>query len=85
MGSEVFVHFAVGGPPVRGADVRAAVGADAVDATEVQARKQGSLFVARLGRGAGLREGDRAELTVPPGRAHFFDPKTGLGIYGENG
>jgi multiple sugar transport system ATP-binding protein len=85
MGSEVFIHFAVGGHPVRGADVKAAVGADAVDAREEQARRHGSLFVARLGRGTGLREGDRAELRVTPGRAHFFDRETGLGIYGASG
>jgi multiple sugar transport system ATP-binding protein len=85
MGSEVFIHFAVGGHPVRGEDVKAAVGADAIDAREVQARQHGSLFVARLGRGTGLREGERAELRVAAGRSHFFDPKTGLGIYGASG
>jgi multiple sugar transport system ATP-binding protein len=85
MGSEVFIHFAVGGHPVRGEDVKAAVGVDAVDAREEQARRHGSLFVARLGRGTGLREGDRAELRVTPGRAHFFDRETGLGIYGDSG
>ena len=79
MGSEVFVHFAVGGPPVHGADVKAAVGADAVDVRE----EHGTVFVARLGRGAGLREGDDARLRVVPDRMHFFDPATGLGIYGD--
>ena len=81
MGSEVFIHFPVGGPPVRGEDVRAAVGADAVEATEQHAREHGTQFVARLGRGTRLREGDRVELSVAPGRTHFFDPATGLGIY----
>jgi multiple sugar transport system ATP-binding protein len=85
MGSEVFIHFAVGGHPVRGEDVKAAVGADAVDAREVQAREHGSLFIARLGRGTSVREGERAELCVAPGRTHFFDPETGLGIYGDSG
>jgi multiple sugar transport system ATP-binding protein len=85
MGSEVFIHFAVGGHPVHGEDVKAAVGADAVDAREEQARRHGSVFVARLGRGTGLREGDRAELRVAPGRTHFFDRETGLGIYGDSG
>ena len=82
MGSEVFIHFAVGGRPVSGEDVKAAVGADALDARGVQTRQHGSVFVARLGRGAGVRESDRVELRVVPGRAHFFDPETGLGIYG---
>jgi multiple sugar transport system ATP-binding protein len=82
MGSEVFVHFGVGGPPVRGEDVKAAVGAEAVEATAELAKKQGSTFVARLGRGARLREGDQVELTVAAGRLHFFDPATSLAIYG---
>jgi multiple sugar transport system ATP-binding protein len=82
MGSEVFVHFGVGAPPVRGEDVQAAVGAEAVEATAEQARKQGSLFVARLGRGTRSREGDRIDLLVTPDRLHFFDTETGKGIYG---
>ncbi|HEV3479662.1 MAG TPA: sn-glycerol-3-phosphate ABC transporter ATP-binding protein UgpC, partial [Gaiellaceae bacterium] len=81
MGSEVFVHFGVGAPPVRGKDVEAAVGTEAVEATAEQARRQGSLFVARLGRGLAAREGDRLELVVTPERLHFFDPETGRGIY----
>ncbi|MDQ3778639.1 MAG: ABC transporter ATP-binding protein, partial [Actinomycetota bacterium] len=76
MGSEVFVHFGVRGPAVRGEDVKAAVGADAVEASETEARKQGSLWVARLGRGLRARESERIELAVTPGRLHFFDPKT---------
>jgi multiple sugar transport system ATP-binding protein len=82
MGSEVFVHFGVAAPPVRGVDVQAAVGAEAVEATAEQAKKLGSLFVARLGRGTRAREGDPIELAVSPGRLHFFDKETGQGIYG---
>jgi multiple sugar transport system ATP-binding protein len=81
MGSEVFVHFGVRAPPVRGKDVEAAVGTEAVEATAEQARKQGSLFVARLGRGTRARERDRVELLATPDRLHFFDPETGRGIY----
>ena len=77
MGSEVFVHFAVDGRPVHGEDVRAAVGADTVDVRE----EHGTVFVARLGRGASFREGDNARLRVARDRLHFFDPATGLGIY----
>jgi len=81
MGSEVFVHFGVGAPPVRGKDVEAAVGTEAVEATAEQARKHGSLFVARLNRGTQVREGDPVELVATPDRLHFFDPETSLGIY----
>jgi multiple sugar transport system ATP-binding protein len=83
MGSEVFVHFGVDGPPVRGKDVQAAVGVDAVEATAEQARTQGSLFVARLDRSTRAREGDRMELLVDPDRLHFFDTETGRGIYAD--
>jgi len=82
MGSEVFVHFGVGAPPVRGKDVEAAVGTEAVEATAERAGKQGSLFVARLSRGTPLREGDRIEVVAAPDRLHFFDPETSHGIYG---
>jgi multiple sugar transport system ATP-binding protein len=81
MGSEVFIHFGVGAPPVRGKDVEAAVGAEAVEATAEQARKQGSLFVARLQRGTRARERDPIELLAALDRLHFFDPETGRGIY----
>jgi multiple sugar transport system ATP-binding protein len=82
MGSEVFVHFGVGGPAVRGEDVAAAVGEEALEATMEQARKKGSLWVGRLDRESRAREGDRVELVVATARLHFFDPETGQGIYG---
>jgi multiple sugar transport system ATP-binding protein len=81
MGSEVFVHFAVDAPPVRGEDVKAAVGAEAIEATEAQIRKQGTLFVARVGRETRAREEERIDLVVDTRRLHFFDTETGSGIY----
>jgi multiple sugar transport system ATP-binding protein len=84
MGSEIFVHFGVGGPAVRGEDVAAAMGEEALEATMEQARKKGSLWVGRLDRESPAREGDRVELVVSTTRLHFFDPETGRGIYAEN-
>ena len=81
MGSEVFLHFGVGGRPVRGADVQAAVGEDAVAATEAEAQAKGGLWVARVARESRARESDRVELVVHPRRLHFFDPATGSAIY----
>jgi multiple sugar transport system ATP-binding protein len=81
MGSEVFVHFGAGGRPVRGEDVAAAIGEEAIEATEQQTKGKGSLFVARVGRQSRAREGERVELLVTTNRLHFFDPETGLGIY----
>jgi multiple sugar transport system ATP-binding protein len=81
MGSEVFVHFGSGGRPVRGKDVAAAIGEEAIEATQEQTKGKGSLFVARVGRTSRAREGDKIELLVTTRRLHFFDPETGLGIY----
>jgi multiple sugar transport system ATP-binding protein len=81
LGSEVFVHFSVGGAPVRGEDVKAAVGEDALEATTEHARK-GSLFTARIDRESGAREGERLELAVDARRLHFFDTATGEAIRG---
>jgi multiple sugar transport system ATP-binding protein len=81
MGSEILVHFGVGAPPVRGEDVQAAVGAEAIEATAAQAKEKGSLFVARIDRASRAREGEPVELAVTTSRLHFFDPETGLAIY----
>jgi multiple sugar transport system ATP-binding protein len=81
LGSEMLVHFGVQAPPVRGQDVEAAVGHEALEATEEAARKKGTLFVARLDRASRARAGERIEVAVKTGRMHFFDPETGLGIY----
>jgi multiple sugar transport system ATP-binding protein len=83
MGSEVFVHFGVGARAVRGEDVRAAVGEDAIEARQVAAETGGSLFVARVDRATRAAEGRRIELAVDTDRLHFFDPASGAGIYDE--
>jgi multiple sugar transport system ATP-binding protein len=82
MGSEVFVHFAIGAPPVRQADVAAAVGEEAIEATAEQARRRGSVFVARIDRESSAGEGEPIELAVDTRRLHFFDVESGRGIYG---
>ena len=81
MGSEVFVHFGAGGRPVRGKDVAAAIGEEAIEATQEQTKGKGSLFVARVGRMSRAREGEQVDLLVTTSRLHFFDPETGHGIY----
>jgi multiple sugar transport system ATP-binding protein len=81
MGSEVYVHFGVGARAVRGEDVKAAVGEDAIEARQVASEAEGSLFVARVDRATRAAEGQRIELAVDTDRLHFFDPATGDGIY----
>jgi multiple sugar transport system ATP-binding protein len=81
MGSEVFVHFGVGGHAVRGEDVKAAVGEETVEAKQALAHERGSVWVARIDRATHVTEGASLELVVDTGRLHFFDPETGAGIY----
>jgi multiple sugar transport system ATP-binding protein len=82
MGSEVYVHFNVAAPPVRGEDVKAAVGEEAIEATEEHARRHGTPFVARVDRESPAREGDRMELVVSTQLLHFFDLERGQEIRG---
>jgi multiple sugar transport system ATP-binding protein len=81
MGSEVYVHFGVGGSAVRGEEVAAAVGEDAVEVAQVEAGAKGNVWVARLDRNTTAVEGEQVELAVDTARLHFFDPETGEGIY----
>jgi multiple sugar transport system ATP-binding protein len=83
LGSDVYVHFGVGGSPVLGEDVRAAVGDDAVETTEAQTRRAGNLWVARVGHTSRALEGESIELVVDTTRLRFFDPETGDGIYAD--
>ena len=75
MGSEVFVHFGIGGKPVVGEDVKAAVGEDAAEVKR-------STWVARVDRDTQAAEQREIELAVDTNRLHFFDPETGEAIYG---
>ena len=80
LGSEIFVHFGVEAPPVRGEDVEAALGEEALEATSDQVRRKGSLFTARVSRESHAREGDVLELALNASRLHFFDTESGIAI-----
>jgi multiple sugar transport system ATP-binding protein len=77
MGSEVFIHFEVAGKPVRGEDVKAAVGEEAIEVAEAK----GNVWVARVDRDTSAQEGSNIELVVDTTRLHFFDPESGEAIY----
>ena len=77
MGSEVFIHFGVGGKAVRGADVKAAVGEEAAEVAEFK----GNIWVARVDRDTRVEEQGNVELVVDTTRLHFFDPESGEAIY----
>ena len=85
MGSEVYLHFALDAPPVRAEQVRAAIGEEAVEATEREARRRGIPFVARVDRTTRAQEGGKVDLVVDTRHLHFFDPESGAGIYSEKG
>ncbi len=80
LGAEVLVHFGIAGPPVRGEDVEAALGEEALEATSESARQRGALFTARVTRESRAREGETIELAVETSRLHFFDPASGDSI-----
>jgi multiple sugar transport system ATP-binding protein len=88
LGADVLVHFAISAPPVLTEDARELatdVGQEALLAAEARARAGQSTFLARLSPRTGAKEGEPIELVVDVGRLHFFDPGTGLGIYGGDG
>jgi multiple sugar transport system ATP-binding protein len=80
LGSEILVHFGVGAPAVRGEDVQAALGEEALEATSGSARQKGSLFTARVSRESRAEEGGPIELAVDAKRLHFFEIETGGAI-----
>jgi multiple sugar transport system ATP-binding protein len=77
MGSEVFLHFGLGVPPVRTREVEEAVGHEAVEALKADE----ATFIARVDRETRVGEGQEAELAVDAARLHFFDPENESGIY----
>jgi multiple sugar transport system ATP-binding protein len=88
LGSEILVHFTIDAPIVLTEDTRELavdVGAEALEDLEARAKAAKSVFVAQLSPRTRLKEGDRMEVVVDTNRLHFFDPETGLGIYGSSG
>ena len=80
VGSEVYVHFELDVPPVRRPEIVAAV--ELAEPAGSSAPQRARPFVARLGRETAAREGDPLVITVDTDRLHFFDPETGLAVYG---
>jgi multiple sugar transport system ATP-binding protein len=70
----VLVHFSV-----------AKSSAAAPDASEFieSLEGEGTIFVARVHPQTKAREGEPLRLVVNTKRLHFFDPDTGLAIYGD--
>jgi multiple sugar transport system ATP-binding protein len=86
LGSEVVVHFSVDAPIVLTEDTKELAvdaGAEALESLEAQAEEARSEFTASLNPRTEARMGEPLELAVDTGRLHFFDPESGLGIYGD--
>jgi multiple sugar transport system ATP-binding protein len=79
MGAEVFLHFAVGAPPVAAEALKAMAGEDAAEAAVIHHGVSG-VWIARVARGAAVREGERARLAVDTRLLHFFDRETGVAL-----
>jgi multiple sugar transport system ATP-binding protein len=77
MGSEVFTHFAVDAPPVKAEELRELVGAEALEAADIQTHHHGSPFIAQLDRTTKAREGEQVTLTLNTELLHFFSLETG--------
>jgi multiple sugar transport system ATP-binding protein len=87
LGADVVAHFKIQAPIVVTEDVKELahdVGQEALEAVQQDALAGESTFLARLNPRTGAREGEQLELVVDVNRLHFFDPATGLGIYGGN-
>ncbi len=86
LGSEVLVHFTVEAPIVLTEDTRelaSDVGTADLADLEQQAQEARSTFVASLNPRSETREGEELQILVDTNRLHFFDPETGLAIYGK--
>jgi multiple sugar transport system ATP-binding protein len=81
LGSEIMVHFIVDARPALTEDVRELaedVGSELPDAVHE------STLVARFNARSRMREGEEADVAVDTSELHFFDPESGLGIYGRD-
>jgi multiple sugar transport system ATP-binding protein len=81
LGSEIMVHLGVDAPPAVTDEVRelaADVGLGAPTAGE----NRHSTIVGRFSARSRVRPGEAVEAVVDTRFLHFFDPETGLGIYG---
>jgi multiple sugar transport system ATP-binding protein len=86
LGSEIMAHFTVDAPPALTEDVKE-LAADVGDERAVQeaaaGTKQHTTMVGRFNARSQVKQGEVVEVAVDTRSLHFFDPETGLGIYGD--
>jgi multiple sugar transport system ATP-binding protein len=84
LGSEVMVHFIVDAPPALTEDVRE-LAEDVGDERKATADpEQHTTMVGRFNARSKVKEGETVDVAVDTRSLHFFDPETGLGIYGND-
>jgi multiple sugar transport system ATP-binding protein len=79
LGSEIMVHFIVDARPALTEDVKE-LAADV--GGELPQETHESTVVARFNAHSRVREGEGTDVAVDTSELHFFDPESGLGIYG---
>jgi multiple sugar transport system ATP-binding protein len=86
LGSEIMAHFNVDAPPALTEDVKE-LAADVGDERAVQeaaeGTKQHTTMVGRFNARSQVKQGEVVEVAVDTRSLHFFDPESGLGIYGD--
>jgi multiple sugar transport system ATP-binding protein len=80
LGPELFIHFTA--PRVDAADTELIADLPRDTSTVGTGADSGAMLVARFGAHSTVREGGAVDAVVDTGDLHFFDPETGLGIYG---
>ncbi len=86
MGSDVYLHFTVDAPPVYTEDTRelaSDIDAKALEDLQEQASEQKTSLITRASPETTARIGDRIEIHVDTRKLYFFDPTTGMSIYGD--
>jgi len=80
LGPELFIHFTA--PRVQLADTASIADLPRDTSAVGMGADSGAMLVGRFGGHSEAREGAAVDAVVDTGDLHFFDPETGLGIYG---
>jgi multiple sugar transport system ATP-binding protein len=82
LGPELSIHFTV--PGARLAETQAIAELPRDTSTIGTHGGSGAVLIGRFNPHSGIREGGPVEAVVDTSDLHFFDPETGLGIYGRD-
>ncbi|CAM3892427.1 sn-glycerol-3-phosphate ABC transporter ATP-binding protein UgpC [Nocardiopsis rhodophaea] len=83
LGSEFLVHFRLDAPPVVTEDTRELARDVGVDVDTAEAGWAGSEITARFSPRSSTAIGRPVRVRVDTARLYFFDPETGVGIWGD--